>query len=320
MKELVTVLMPVYNAERYLAEAIESILHQTYQDFEFLIINDGSSDGSEEIILKYAAADPRINYVKNEHNIKLIATLNKGIKLAKGKYIVRMDADDISVPERIEKQVSFMESHPSVGVCGSYFTVFGEEVKKTYVVTRPLGNETIKASLLFTNSLGHPNVIIRKSVMVDNDIWYDPRFYRIEDWGLWTMLMNKCDFENIPESLLMYRRTPTQETAIGAADPKNFEYRCKLTKENCVQNSIEMNDVTIACMVKLVTNSHGREITVVKSGLKGFKCYIENYPCSINVILRNIMPVVKSNMFSLILCVKYFGIKNILKSFLDYEK
>ena len=120
----VTVLMPVYNGEMYLREAIDSILHQTFTDFEFLIINDGSTDNSETIILSYD--DSRIRYEKNDSNLKLIATLNKGIELAKGKYIVRMDADDISIPDRIEKQVAFLEKNPDVGICGSWFTAFGQ--------------------------------------------------------------------------------------------------------------------------------------------------------------------------------------------------
>lgn len=308
MDNFVTVLMPVYNAEKYLAEAIESILHQTYQDFEFLIINDGSTDGSEDVILNYAEVDSRINYVKNEHNIKLIATLNKGVKLAKGKYIVRMDADDISVPERIEKQVSFMESHPNVGVCGSYFTVFGEGIKDPYVVTRPLGNETIKASLLFTNPLGHPNVIIRKSLMIDNDIWYNSRFYRIEDWGLWTMLMNKCDFENIPESLLRYRRTSTQETAIGSVDPKNIEYRLELIKENVKQRGLCFEDSDLILLECLTSSKFSTlSFNQIKRGFTLLRMYVGSDDIAIKVAKSYIRPKLKSGLSVAISYLLTFG-------------
>src|SRR5688500_8514963 len=107
---LVSVLMPVYNAEAYVSEAIQSILQQTYKNFEFLIINDGSTDNSEKLINTFS--DSRIRYIRNSENIKLVATLNKGIDLSVGKYLVRMDADDISLPERLQKQVDFMETHP----------------------------------------------------------------------------------------------------------------------------------------------------------------------------------------------------------------
>lgn len=233
---LVTVLMPVYNAEKYLSEAIDSILAQTYKNIEFLIINDGSTDKSESVILDYQSRNSKIVYVKNETNMKLIATLNKGVKMANGKYIVRMDADDISKPFRIEKQVEYMESHPRVGVCGSFFTVFGEGIDNPYIIKRPLGNINIKASMLFTNAIGHPNVIIRRSVLIDNDIFYDKRFYRIEDWGLWTQLMPCCDFGNLPYSVLEYRRTPTQETALESADPQSRIYRKRLLEENLIIN------------------------------------------------------------------------------------
>ena len=116
MNPKVTVLMPVYNCEKYLRESIESILNQTFKDFEFLIINDGSSDKSAEIVESYN--DNRINFVQNEKNIGLAASLNRGLDIAKGEYIARMDADDISLPERLEKQVRFMETNPQIGICG----------------------------------------------------------------------------------------------------------------------------------------------------------------------------------------------------------
>lgn len=253
---LVTVLMPVYNAEKYLSEAIDSILAQTYKNFEFLIINDGSTDRSESIILDYQSKNPKIVYVKNETNIKLIETLNKGVRMANGKYIVRMDADDISKPSRIEKQVEYMEAHPTVGVCGSYFTVFGEGINKPYIVKRPLGNNNIKASMLFTNAIGHPNVIIRRSVMINNGVFYDKRFFRIEDWGLWTELMPYCDFGNLPCSILNYRRSSTQETALAIDDPQTKNYRKLLLGENLKINEIHGSDNQIDCLLSFLQDEH----------------------------------------------------------------
>ena len=113
---LISIILPAYNAEKYLKEAIDSILAQTYTNFELIVINDGSTDKTEEIILSYQ--DSRIRYIKNEKNLKLIRTLNKGIGLAKGKYIARMDADDISLPHRLKEEVEFMEAHPNIGEIG----------------------------------------------------------------------------------------------------------------------------------------------------------------------------------------------------------
>jgi len=113
----VSVVMPVYNGEKYLRESIDSILNQTYTDYEFIIVNDGSNDKTEEIILSYN--DNRIRYIKNEKNLQIVKSLNRGIELAKGRYIARMDADDISLPRRFEKQITFMENNLEIGVCGT---------------------------------------------------------------------------------------------------------------------------------------------------------------------------------------------------------
>lgn len=234
----VTVLMPVYNAEKYLSEAIESILNQTFTRFEFLIINDGSTDNSEKIIRKYN--DPRIKYIRNEKNIQLISTLNKGIRLAKGKYIIRMDADDISVKNRIEKQVAYMEKHPEVGVCGSFIQVFGENVK-SYISKRPEKDMNIRASLLTRNALGHPNVIIRKSVIISNDIFYNISHYRMEDWGLWVSLMPVCKFHNIQEVLLYYRYVQTSESRQNKKDEKHLNISSEITQKFFTQLGISCN-------------------------------------------------------------------------------
>ena len=123
MNPLVTVLMSVYNGEKYLERAIKSILNQTFKDFEFLIINDGSTDNSVKIIQSFN--DLRLRLIHNESNIGLIKTLNKGLKLSNGKYIARMDCDDISLPKRLSIQASFMEKYPEIGVCGSWVKIIG---------------------------------------------------------------------------------------------------------------------------------------------------------------------------------------------------
>ena len=118
IKNLVSVILPAYNAERFLKESIDSILAQTYRNFELIVLNDGRTDRTEEIVLSYS--DPRIRYVKNEQNLKLIKTLNKGIDLAKGEYIARMDADDVSVPTRFEEEVYKFEEDPTLGIVSCF--------------------------------------------------------------------------------------------------------------------------------------------------------------------------------------------------------
>ena len=196
----VTVLMPVYNAELYLREAIESILNQTFTDFEFLIINDGSTDSSKDIIASYQ--DSRIRYVENESNLKLIATLNRGIELAKGTYIARMDADDISMPDRLEKLYTFMELHPEVGLCGSWFENFTEKGRGC-IVKYATDDSTIRLKQLHQIHLSHGTCIFRTKVLTNNNLFFNPEFIHAEDYELWTRMAKYTKFANIP--FMLYR-------------------------------------------------------------------------------------------------------------------
>jgi glycosyltransferase involved in cell wall biosynthesis len=201
----VTVLMPVYNGEPYLREAMESILNQSFTDFEFLIINDGSTDRSVDIILSYP--DPRIRLVDNDQNIGLVHTLNRGIDLANGEFIARMDGDDISMPERFSKQVAFMERHPEVGVYGGWIEYFmGREL----VMKFPASDADIRQALPSYNPIAHPTVMIRREVLKDHHLYYDPEYRHVEDYELWTRLSAITCFANIQEVVLKYRIHPAQ--------------------------------------------------------------------------------------------------------------
>ena len=197
----VTVLMPVYNGVQHLREAIESILGQTFRDYEFLIINDGSTDASESIIRSYD--DPRIRLVNNETNLKLIATLNKGLGLARGEYVARMDCDDISLPERLQKQLSFLDSNSSVAIVGSWCRTIGGE--KTKLLRYPQNRDKLKCSLLFGSPLAHPTVIFRRELFQRHAFWYDPAFLHAEDYELWVRVAESFDLGMLPEVLLRYR-------------------------------------------------------------------------------------------------------------------
>ena len=157
---VISVIMPVYNAETYVEEAIKSILNQTFEDFEFLIINDGSEDNSLSIINNYASKDNRIKIISREKK-GLVFSLNEGIKLAKGKYIARMDADDISVPERFKKQISYLERNSDVDICGTWIETFGRSME---VLKYPVQHDDIKVALLFAFGLAHPSIMAKKTL------------------------------------------------------------------------------------------------------------------------------------------------------------
>ena len=200
-KPFISVVMPAYNAERYLKEAIDSVLAQSYTHFELILLNDGSTDSTENIILSYK--DPRIRYIANEKNIGLIETLNKGIELSTGEFILRMDADDVCLPERFEKQVAFMNLNPTVGAAGTaYYSLSDKGLKKFPVLTEP---GVLKSVLLFNSCLCHPSVIIRKSVLEQHAIRYNKNYMHSEDYGLWVELVKVSKLANLPDLLLKYR-------------------------------------------------------------------------------------------------------------------
>jgi len=197
----VSVLMSVFNAEKYIREAIDSILNQSFTDFEFIIINDGSTDSSRDIVKSYT--DSRIKLFDNEKNLKVAHTCNRSLSLAKGKYLVRMDADDIAMPERIAIQFDFMEKHPDIGLCGSWYENFGEIEGISKYET---DHDKIRFLMLFRNPVLHPSSIIRKEIVDQNHLLYDPEFIAGEDHDFLVRLAEVTKVANIPQVLMKYRQ------------------------------------------------------------------------------------------------------------------
>lgn len=206
----ISVVVPVYNGETYLREAIDSVLSQNLTDFELILVNDGSTDKSEDIILSYK--DPRIVYLKKEKNSGIIDTLNLGLEKSKGKYIVRMDADDVSLPGRFAKQFAFMEAHPVVGAAGTAYRSISEKGSKDFfVATDP---EVLRTLLLFNSCLCHPSVIIRKDILTEHQIRYSDQYKHAEDYDLWVQISKVSQLTNLPEILLNYRHHEKQGTQV----------------------------------------------------------------------------------------------------------
>lgn len=203
-ESLISVVMPVYNGEKYLREAIESILNQTYQNFEFLIINDGSTDASEEIIRSFS--DSRIVYLQNDKNRGLVYTLNYGINVAKGEYIARMDADDISEPTRFERQLEVFLNDQEIGICGTWAKIIGSEI--AFKVETE--HEKIKCKLLFGNQFIHSSIMFNKALLDKSGIKYEENDFPAEDFAFWIKLSQSVKMLNISQCLLDYRIHPSQ--------------------------------------------------------------------------------------------------------------
>lgn len=232
----ISVLMPLYNPEEeHLREAISSILNQTFTDFEFLIINDGSKNNAEDVVLSFN--DKRINYIKQE-NMGLASTLNKGIDLASTDIIARMDQDDIAHSDRFEKQVKFLEENPNISIVGSWIKHF----PKTEIVKVPEFPDLMD----FLNScvMNHPTVMFRKSDFLKYDLKYNPELKTSEDYDLWARAVKVLNFANIQEVLLDYRIHGGNMTVTR----KNLqqEIECSIKKEllnHITKNKNSQNDI-----------------------------------------------------------------------------
>lgn len=230
---IVSVLLPVYNCERYLADAIESILTQSFSDFEFIIIDDGSTDRSSEVIASFG--DQRIKVFQHE-NRGLAATLNRGIGLATGKYIARQDQDDLSYPERLAHQVAFMEAHPNCALLGTWAQIMEIDRVVNRFHRHPVDDAELRYLMLFNNPFVHSSVMLRRSAL-DQVGGYttDPDRQPPEDFELWSRLARVGGIANLGEVLLAYREIPGSMSRVG---PSPFRRRLiTICSENLAASS-----------------------------------------------------------------------------------
>lgn len=205
---LVSVLLPVYNAQETLKESIDSILAQSYTFFELIIIDDGSIDSSNKIILSYS--DSRIRYYRNEDNKGLIYTLNKCISYAQGVYLARMDADDIMYPERLELQVAYLNENLDVVVLGTQIDFFGSKKAKLLKRQLPTNPADLAAYLFLATPINHPTAMIRSNVVKEQGIKYNENYRHVEDYKLWADISKYGNFANLENKLLKYRLSDSQ--------------------------------------------------------------------------------------------------------------
>lgn len=225
----ISVIMSVYNTkEDYLREAIESILNQSFPDYEFIIVNDGSRDDIKNIIRSYQ--DHRIVFIDNETNIGLTKSLNKALCVAQGKYIARMDADDISYKHRLEKQYKYMEKHREIDILGAWI-YDGKHVEKT---DGRISSECRKVRMLFKNAgIMHPTAFIRREFLIEHSIIYDEAIEKAQDYKLWVECLSKGGRISVfPEVLLYYRRHAGQITEDKNGEQRKFQ---KIIQESLIK-------------------------------------------------------------------------------------
>jgi len=233
---MISVIMSVYKPnQKYLFEAIESILKQTYTDFEFIIVNDG-----DEAIINYEGLDPRIKVIHNEKNIGLTKSLNKALREAKGEYIARMDADDISSPTRLEEQVKFLEENPDHILVGTWAEIIDENGKKIREVKHPCTNDVIQSELIKYNPFFHSSILFRSGV------FYNEKFRYAQDYELYLRIARGWDnrtkqFANLPIFLHQYRETSSSITS--KMNKEQISYVIKAKLKAFISNNYDLKDV-----------------------------------------------------------------------------
>ena len=217
--QLVTVLIPMKNGTLYIKSCLNSLKRQTYENLEILIVNDHSTDDSTNIIR--SSRDKRIILLHSPSQ-GIVPALNYGLSKSKGKYIARLDTDDLALPSRIEEQVNYLETHPHVGVIGSWVRGFGSQKG---IFRYPASSKNIKCELLFSSPFAHPSVLLRKSVLTKNKVRYDSSYPHVEDYAFWFKLQKYTDFYNLPKVLTLHRFHHAQVGEIHHPAQSRARYR-----------------------------------------------------------------------------------------------
>ena len=312
-KPVLSVIMPVYNAEPYVAEAIQSILNQTFKDFEIVIINDGSDDSSKIIIKSFN--DSRINYFENAQNKGIAFSRNRGLELSRGEFIGMLDADDIAYPSRFEKQITFLRRNKDYGMIGSWVTFIDENSKKLpggwKLKAKP---EEIPSIMLFNNYFTQSSVLIRKQSL--NNINYVSGFDIGEDYLMWLEISKKTKVWNLQEYLVMYRVHTKSITQSNKLIKNQFEK--SIFKAELVKIGIEATEKELELHMKIKSNNAINNIkdlvSIERWLLKIMKNNneLELYNTKIlnKVILNRWLKVCyKSNLFNLRILIKFVSSK-----------
>lgn len=274
---LVTVLMPVYNGEKYLSEAIESILKQTYSNFEFLIIDDGSTDKSAQIISVFKSKDRRIRVITHKRNKGLGDSLNEGISRSKGEFIARMDADDISLTDRLMEQVKIMLRQKNISLVGTRYAVIDQKGQFVRVEQSLLSNELLKKVILFRSPFCHGSVMIRKHLLTLEK--YSLQKKHFEDYDLWARLSRITDFSITSSVQYLWRSSSKNVTVVHSEEM----FRGSKSVSRSLQEKYLPGKVTLSEVFKIINDSEGykntalvQKNTIPDRGQHGYQLLIAN--------------------------------------------
>jgi hypothetical protein len=247
MRPEISVVMSVFNGEKYLAPSIESVLGQSFGGFEFLIVDDGSTDDSNRLMHRYADSDPRIVVLENPSNMGLTKSLNIAFSKAKGRFIARQDADDISRADRLETQLAMFAGDPGVGFVGTSVTAIDEHGVPGATICAPTHNTLIRWQMLFRNVFKHGTVMIRRDVLENNHLRYDENMVYAQDYDLWSRMLLHSDGRNIARPLVLYRNHGQRISKAHAGEQSGFATRTSHTNLKRLGVSLTAADVGRLC-------------------------------------------------------------------------
>ena len=244
--------MSVYNGEKYLHEAIDSVLNQTFTNFEFIIINDGSTDTTADILNSYT--DPRIKIITNSQNIGLTKSLNIGLKKCHGEYIARQDADDISLPTRLLKESRFLDENQNIVLIGSLAAIIDSQNKILKTKKKSINPLVIKFKLLINNSFLHPSIMFRRELILKNS-GYNEIFRFAQDYDLYSRLSLKYSLANIPEVLIYYRLNPNSITSNLSSRKEQCQNASFISHQN-INHYLPLTPNQVASLLKTLNNDN----------------------------------------------------------------
>jgi len=293
----VSIIMSVYNGGKYLHEAIESILNQTFIDFEFIIVDDASNDNSSNILTNYAAQDRRIKLITNKHNIGLTKSLNKGLRIARGSYIARQDADDISHPERLGHEVSFLDNNSDVGLTGSHVSLIDKTGREFSTLKPPTNHDEIRNQLLRGNSFCHGSVMFRRSC-VPIVGFYREQFKYTQDYDLWLRISEHFKVANIDKILYQHRRTSSAIARRHLSEQLNYHLLAQeLAKERHRSGRDNLNIINSEDIENVLV----RKFKISTGKIRKFKAEVFMVRFSESLNTKNYLNAVKMWLGSLFL-------------------
>lgn len=269
MKPKISVIMSVFNGEEYLESSIESILSQSFENFEFIITNDGSNDSTEEILQKYRDCDFRIKIIKNEKNIGLTKSLNNILKICKGEFIARIDADDLSYKERLKKQLEFIESNEKYEMIASCCNIVDQDSKKLYTYCPPSNETCLKWNMVFINPIRHSTVFWK-----NNNYLYDEKYEYAQDYEMWNRMENIFVIPDVLGAIRIHHKTITHQKIQQQDEYLTEVVRLKL--EKYLEKQISIEDAKILRCVFI--HKHHLQIQEMElMDIENFKKYISIY-------------------------------------------